>query len=137
MQYKFSIRSLKRLKGVHDDLIRVLVLALQITDMDFGISEGRRTLARQKKLKAAGKSQILNSRHLTGHAVDIFAWHSETATEFGKSSWTKHDLRKVWNAIQTAANLLKVEVKWGGNWRKFMDAPHIELSRKSYPIKGG
>lgn len=130
MMYKFSTRSVKRLKGVHNDLVRVLILALQESTIDFGIAEGKRTLAKQKQYVREGKSQTLNSRHLTGHAVDIYAWAD------GASSWTKKDLRKVWNAIQAAAKLLGVEVKWGGNWRNFQDAPHFELSRAKYPGEG-
>jgi peptidoglycan L-alanyl-D-glutamate endopeptidase CwlK len=64
-------RSLSRLEGVHPDLVRVVKRAAAISDLDFTVLEGLRTLERQRKLRAEGASKTLNSRHLTGHAVDL------------------------------------------------------------------
>ena len=125
--FKFGVRSMRRLKGVHPDLIRALVYALQNSQIDFGIAEGKRTLARQERLKAEGKSRTLNSRHLTGHAVDVYAWVD------GAASWSKSDLREVWRAVRLAGQRLDVAVKWGGNWRNFVDAPHFALDWAKYP----
>ncbi len=47
---------------------------LEISEVDFGITEGLRSRYRQKQLVATGKSQTMNSRHLTGHAVDVVAY---------------------------------------------------------------
>ena len=58
-KYQFSGRSEKHLIGVHPDLVRVARRALELSEVDFGISEGLRTLARQKQLVAAGASQTL------------------------------------------------------------------------------
>lgn len=71
MAYKFSQRSKDRLKGVHPDLQKVMLRAIEITDIDFTVLEGLRSVERQKKLVASGASKTMNSRHLTGHAVDI------------------------------------------------------------------
>jgi len=64
-------RSLKRLEGVHDDLVKVVKLAFDLSPNVFIVTEGLRTLERQKQLLAAGASQRLRSRHQTGHAVDL------------------------------------------------------------------
>lgn len=79
MIYKFSEDSLKRLEGVHPDLVMLVqdVMAMQV--MDFTVAEGVRTLARQKQLVADGKSRTLASKHLVqadgyGHAVDLYPY---------------------------------------------------------------
>ena len=56
-------RDIQRLSGVHPDLVRVITQARK--SADFIVTEGVRTLARQKELVAAGASQTMASRHLT------------------------------------------------------------------------
>lgn len=72
--FKFSSRSENNLQGVNPDLVKVTRRALEISEVDFGITEGLRSRYRQKQLVATGKSQTMNSRHLTGHAVDVVAY---------------------------------------------------------------
>ena len=72
--FKFSSRSEKNLQGVNPELVKVTRRALEISEVDFGITEGLRSRYRQKQLVATGKSQTMNSRHLTGHAVDVVAY---------------------------------------------------------------
>ncbi|MCX2590148.1 M15 family metallopeptidase, partial [Proteus penneri] len=69
-KFRLSRRSEENLRGVHPDLVKVVHRALEITDIDFMVIEGKRNEARQRQLVASGKSQTMNSRHLTGHAVD-------------------------------------------------------------------
>ena len=80
---RYSKRSLGNLKGIHPDLRRVIDRALQQSPYDFIVIEGLRTMQRQRELVANGDSTTMNSRHLTGHAVDLlpvgpngpaFAW---------------------------------------------------------------
>ena len=72
--YTFGKTSMSKLKGVHKDLVSIMVEAISVSPVDFGISEGLRTKERQRELVREGKSQTMNSRHLTGHAVDIFIY---------------------------------------------------------------
>jgi len=72
--YKLGARSKQRLKGVHDDLVKVVERAIEITTVDFTVLEGLRDPERQKTLMESGASQTLNSRHITGHAIDLGAW---------------------------------------------------------------
>ena len=74
MGFSFSRKSLERLKGVHPDLVKVVHKALSLTTQDFSVNEGLRTKDRQQHLVATGKSKALNSRHLTGHAVDLIPY---------------------------------------------------------------
>jgi len=68
-----SQRSRDKLAGVHPDLVRVVERAIELTEIDFVVTEGLRTVERQKQLVAAGASATMNSRHITGHAVDVAA----------------------------------------------------------------
>jgi peptidoglycan L-alanyl-D-glutamate endopeptidase CwlK len=78
MAFKLSKRSMDRLAGVHPDLVAVVHRAISRTEVDFAVLEGLRTEARQRQLVKAGASKTMNSRHLTGHAVDLGAWVGST-----------------------------------------------------------
>lgn len=125
--FKLSQRSKDRLKGVHPDLVKVVEHAIEITTVDFAVLEGLRTPERQKVLKEAGASQTLNSRHITGHAVDLGAWVD------GEVRWDWPLYNQVAKAMKAAAAELNIPIEWGGDWRTFKDGPHFQLPRKEYP----
>lgn len=127
---KLTSRDRERLKGVHPDLIRVVERAAEISDRPFTILEGVRTLARQKKLKAEGATTTLNSRHLTGHAVDI-----APLDENGKATFSWPPFYPLAKVIKQAAKEVGVPITWGGDWKKFVDGPHWELPWKVYPAQ--
>lgn len=118
--------SLDKLKGVHPDLVRVIKRAAATTKVPFIVVEGLRTLTRQKELLKAGATTILNSRHITGHAVDIVPIVN------GKARWDWPLYRKLAPFVFAAAKAEKVPVEWGGDWKSFPDAPHWQLPRKLY-----
>lgn len=120
-------RSRNNLAGVHPDLVRVVELAASKCTVPMVVTEGLRTLERQKMLKAAGKSWTLNSRHLTGHAVDLV-----DADDFG---YDVPDMSAIAKAMKEAAAECDVPIVWGGDW-KSKDTPHFELDRRHYPAKG-
>jgi len=120
-------RSLARLEGVHPDLVRVIKKAAAMSDMDFMVLEGLRTVERQTQLKKQGATKTMNSRHLTGHAVDLAPMFG------GKVSWDwplYHRLAKIVKAAAAAEN---VSLQWGGDWKTFKDGPHWELTWDKYP----
>lgn len=125
--YKLGARSKQRLKGVHDDLVKVVERAIEITTVDFTVLEGLRNPERQKTLMESGASQTLNSRHITGHAVDLGAWVDNQV------DWSWPLYHKIAAAMKEAAKELEVAIVWGGDWRTFKDGPHFELDRKAYP----
>lgn len=127
MTFRLSSRSLKSLEGVHPDLVKVVKRAIQITDIDFVVIEGRRTPARQAELVKAGASKTMKSRHLTGHAVDIVPLLG------GKVRWDWPLYQSLALAIKKAAIDKSVPVEWGGDWRTFKDGPHWQLPRSEYP----
>lgn len=152
MSYTLGTRSSQRLSGVHPDLVAVVKRAIQITEQDFSVLEGIRNINRQRELFKAGKSTTMNSRHLTGHAVDLAPW---------PISWEWEGFYPIAEAMKQAAEELEVDIVWGGAWHlspfngyeglaeeayeeyiefcksqgrePFGDGPHFELSRKTYP----
>ena len=127
MSYRLSTRSRTRLKGVHPDLIAVVERAIQLTGVDFMITEGLRTPQRQAELVRAGASRTLKSRHLTGHAVDV------AAIVDGQVRWDWPLYPRIAEAFRQAARELKTPIFWGGDWPTLRDGPHFELDAKVYP----
>lgn len=120
-------RAERNLDGVHPDLVRVVRHAARISAVAFTVTEGRRSLQRQRQLRAAGASHTLNSRHLTGHAVDL------AAKVGGQVRWDWPLYVSLAEAMKRAARAERVEITWGGDWRKLRDGPHFELSWRAYP----
>lgn len=121
MTYVLGPKSLERLQGVHPDLVRVVKHAIAMSPVDFTVLEGLRTLDRQKQLMAQGATKTMNSRHLTGHAVDL------APVIDGTVSWDWPLYHKLAPAVKQAAKELGVAITWGGDWRSFKDGPHWEL----------
>ena len=125
MSYKLGTRSMQSLSGVHPDMVAVVKKAIEITGVDFTVIEGIRNINRQRELFKAGKSTTMNSRHITGHAVDMVPWPVD---------WEDLERFEVMSeAMKTAAEELEIPIVWGGDWKSFYDAPHFELDRKVYP----
>ncbi len=124
MPYTLGNRSLQNLSGVHPDLVAVVKRAVEITEQDFSVIEGIRNINRQRELVKTGKSTTMNSRHLTGHAVDIAPW---------PISWDWEHFYPIADAMKQAAEELDVALEWGGDWKSFPDGPHYQLSRKTHP----
>jgi len=123
-----SKTSRARLSAVHPDLRRVIEAAAEATTVPFVVTEGIRSLTRQKELLAAGASTTLRSRHLTGHAVDL------AALVGGKVRWDWPLYDRLGEIVKDAARGLKIPVEWGGDWLKFRDGPHFQLPWKEYPL---
>jgi peptidoglycan LD-endopeptidase CwlK len=123
MSYVLGKRSKERLEGVHPDLVAVVERAITISNVDFTVLEGVRTKERQtRNLFAKGASKTMNSRHITGHAVDLAPW---------PISWEKEEFIPIVKAMRQAAEELGIDVVHGHDWG--WDSPHHELSRKTYP----
>lgn len=138
-----------RLRGVDPKLVAVVKRAIQLTKVDFGVSEGLRTVETQRKYVAQGKSQTMNSKHITGKAVDLVAYVN------GKVSWELNLYDDIADAMAKAGRELGVPIRWGAAWnipditkwdksmeeamnfyidsrrmqgaRPFIDGPHFEL----------
>jgi len=143
MTFKLGKRSLDRLTGVHSDLVAVVHRAISRSAVDFTVVEGLRDIERQRKLVKAGASKTMDSRHLTGHGVDLGAWVG------GSVRWDWPLYLKIAEAVRTASTELNTPIRWGGTWgllsaingpitasvlhKEFPDGPHFELPRARYP----
>lgn len=138
MPFQLSAKSQERLAGVHPDLRRVVERAIELTTVDFIVTQGNRTPAEQAALYAQGRTKpgpkvtwTLNSRHVGGFAVDLAPWRD------GGIDWDDNGKRGLWpriaEAMLAAAAELKVPITWGGKWSKTPDRPHFELPADRYP----
>lgn len=154
MTFILGKESKAKLKDVHSDLAKIVEAAIKITKVDFCVEEGLRSVERQKKLVAAKASRTMNSRHLTGHAVDLVAMVGI------QKRWDWPLYYDIARAMQTTANDLKIKLRWGGVWDKllneykdpelevfhyvtreklrmkksvYIDGPHFELNWADYP----
>jgi len=124
---KLDARAERALSGIHPDLARIVRRAAQNATVDFTVTEGLRTAERQRRLVAAGASRTMNSRHLTGHAVDL------AAKVGGQVRWDWPLYARLAETMKAAAADLGLPLAWGGDWRSFRDGPHFELPREDYP----
>lgn len=148
--FNLSNRSLSQLEGVNPDLVRVCKTAIELTKIDFGITQGLRTEEQQRELLRLGATTTMRSKHLTGDAVDVVAYIGS------RISW-EHDLYcEIAEAFRVAAREHEVKIRWGGAWtvpsiaqysgsmrqaqheyilsrreegrRPFIDGPHFEIN---------
>lgn len=155
--FKFSQRSLDKLKRVHPDLVKVITEALAVSVVDFGVTEGLRSIERQEELVEKKLSHTMKSKHLQqedgwGHAVDLVPYVG------GKVSWDWPHIFLMAEAIQSRIRHSQYpKIRWGGAWTllnvnkspkelqegyvaycrtvgrtPFLDGPHFEIIQ---PIK--
>ena len=120
--FTLSSRSNQSLHGVDPSLVRVVKRAIQITEQDFVVIEGLRTLSRQKQLVAKGFSKTLNSKHIVGRAVDIIP-HPVPG------DWDQYTIEQwamIAKAMKVAAAEQGVALEWGYDIWKW-DKPHYQL----------
>lgn len=129
--------SIKKLKGVHPDLVKVITHAVEKwTDpaLTFVVTCGVRTIEEQKLLVAKGASKTMRSRHIPAangysHAVDL------AMVLNGKARWDWPLYDKLAKAIKASAKVCKVPLEWGGDWVSFKDGPHFQLPWVTYTGK--
>lgn len=140
--FKFSKKSLDKLNTCHEDLQLIMKTSISISDIDFGISEGHRSIELQNKYFKEGKSKIDGVTKKGKHncnpsmAVDVYLYIN------GKASWDNESLSYVSGVIHAVTEMLHKQkkishkIRWGGNWdmdgeilvdQSFDDRPHFEL----------
>jgi peptidoglycan L-alanyl-D-glutamate endopeptidase CwlK len=122
-------RDKARLAGVHPDLVALVEAARQ--QVPFIVVEGMRTRERQAALVKSGASRTMDSRHLTGHAVDL------APTVDSEVRWDWPLFYPMAKAMKDAAKARGIALVWGGDWPRFRDGPHFELNRDVYPAGSG
>ncbi|WP_163637760.1 M15 family metallopeptidase [Morganella morganii] len=134
-RFKFSQRSENNLRGVNPVLVQIIRRALELSEYDFAVIEGLRTPEKQAEYVSKGSSQTRNSRHLTGHAVDILPSAMKPGMDWNENA---HLFEPILQAIKQAADELGVILRFGKNWQsdpslpvqtRFHDYPHVEIPR--------
>lgn len=126
-------RTTRNLQKVHPDLVKVFRLAEEMhPGADPVVTEGARTVERQKEMVAKGASKTMNSRHIIAsngyaHALDV------AFIIGGKVNWSWPLYQAFAVTMKKAAKKLGIPIEWGGDWRTFKDGPHFQLPFKSYP----
>ncbi len=127
--------SQKRLAKVHPELasrIQALIEGLAQQGLQIEVVQGLRTFAEQDALFAQGRTKpgpIVTrarggqSNHNYGLAVDLVPFNN------GQPNWNAP--LSVWTTIGMAAHNLGLQ--WGGDWKKFVDKPHVQLPGMSVP----
>lgn len=121
---KLNATSLTRLRGVDANLIALAKKAREISPIPFEITEGLRTMERQRYLVKTGKSRTLKSYHLRGKAMDFVAMPE------GKVSWDLKDYKAiVEKAFKPAAKALGLsdKITYGVYWKSIVDGPHVQI----------
>lgn len=148
MEYEFGKRSLDNLKNVHPDLVKVMMTAITNSPVDFTITEGLRSQARQQELYAQGRTKkgikvtnVDGVKKLSNHqdeadskkdnlgsAVDLYPFFLGQVQVNHKD--TVKNLKLIAAHIKKVAAELKIGITWGGDWKNPYDPPHFELKRK-------
>ena len=134
MALSFGPKSLAELAGVKPQLQRLAHRALALTAQDFSITDGLRTMAEQQELLARGATTTLNSKHLTGDAIDAVPFIG------GKPRWEWPPTYHVAAAVQLAARELGILIRWGGVWDRTLNdlptgAAQLEEEVNAYVVR--
>jgi len=145
--------SLRNLATVNPKLQLLCAEAIKETPIDFRVTEGLRSLSRQKHMVEIKASKTMDSKHLTGDAVDIVPWD-------GGPRWEWPLIYRLAEHIRKIAVINSISLHWGGVWdltlsftytvsppeelviayvarqkakgeKAFLDGPHFELCKMS------
>ena len=136
-----SRRDLERLAGVHPLLAETVRVCYAMSPLPLTVLEGLRTLDRQREYVRIGASRTLDSRHLTGHAVDL------GVLDGADVSWHWPLYYRLAILMRQAAEVTGAKLVWGGVWDKRMDeytrtcAEEVRMYgnrwHKTHPGEGG
>lgn len=128
-KFKFSQRSLDNLKGIHPKLAQVVYRAIQITDIDFAVTDGLRTAEEAAANRAKGTSYRKRSKHEDGLAVDLTPYVNGKPVQGKEEDWPYFNQLSKW--MFQAAEEVGVKIEWGGNWK------YVIVDGKEVPFKDG
>lgn len=109
-----SRRDVERLAGLHPMLAETVRVCYAASPLPLTVLEGVRTLDRQREYVRTGASRTLNSRHLTGHAVDLGVMDGNDV------SWHWPLYYRLAIIMRQAAEVTGAVLIWGGVWDRPM-----------------
>ena len=114
-------RSLDGLKPEFREKVDLLIDKIEEEGLHIFVFETTRTKERQTLLVKNGASKTMKSKHIEGLAVDF------VAKKNGKWTWDTSD-KEVLRTYQRFGELAReVGLTWGGDWKKFVDMPHVQM----------
>lgn len=145
--FRFGKQSEVYLATVKPELQALAQCALGLSDVDFAVVQGARTLDQQMRLFGQGRTQAecgavnvppayaqpdkpkvtwtLKSNHIGGYAIDVCPYVD------GALNWDDDGKLGLWphiaDAFKRASILLGTPVYWGGDWTGKKDRPHFSL----------
>ena len=126
MIFKLRKKSLANLQGVNPELVQFIKsLEGRMCPVDFCITEGLRTKERQKELFDAGKSKTMNSKHLTGNAIDICIILPRCRNVWDKKEFPERKKCIDWIKGEAIRQNVITKLRFGADWGR--DWPHIEM----------
>lgn len=93
------------------------------------VYETIRTEEQQREYVKTGKSQTMKSYHLVGQALDFVP-----VEEGGRTNWNGYMSSNIQLAVKKAKEL---GFEWGGDWKDFIDRPHLQYNYKGYGTDKG
>ena len=145
MGYSLGVKSLAKLNTVDVRLQAVVKRAIELSKLDFSVTDGLRTAEQQQVLYKKGASTkdgyTKKSVHQSGFAVDLVPFVN------GKLVWDVEGCITIAEAVREAAEELGEGIRWGGTWTiitgttepiselvkvnptRFFDGPHYELRK--------
>ncbi|MFJ8365055.1 SH3 domain-containing protein [Bacillus cereus] len=88
------------------------------------IYETIRTVEQQREYVRKGASQTMRSYHLVGQALDFVPIQSN-----GTEDWNGYNKEPWASAIRYTK---QIGFEWGGDWKGFVDSPHLQYNYKGY-----
>jgi peptidoglycan L-alanyl-D-glutamate endopeptidase CwlK len=143
----FGKNSTNQISTCHVYIQKILHRALEMSIVDFGVSEGHRSVDRQNMLFLMGRSKIdgvdRKGKHnkIPSEAADIYAYTPNKEYR-RKISYDKSHLSYIAGVITAACHQLNKDgdinctIRWGANWNRngiidldqsFDDYPHFEI----------
>ncbi|WP_371410613.1 M15 family metallopeptidase [Bacillus toyonensis] len=95
------------------------------------VYETTRSIEKQRENVNKGASRTMDSYHLVGQALDF------VPTKGAKTLWDGYHNADIQRAVHYAKS---IGFEWGGDWKGFVDSPHLQYSYPSQPtddITGG
>jgi peptidoglycan L-alanyl-D-glutamate endopeptidase CwlK len=121
-RFRLSQHSRNELIPVHPKLRQCVELAITLTDVDFRVNEGLRTVAEQKKAVASGNSRTMHSKHL--RQSDGFVWAVDLVAldKDSKVTWDFQTYGHIAFAMDRAATQLAIanHIRWGCAWDRVL-----------------
>ncbi len=136
VSFTFGSRSEGELVGVHPKLVAIVRRALEVTQIDFAVIDGLRTIEQQNEYVRTGASKTMASKHLPqadgfSHAVDL------VPCVFGKPRWEWPLIFQVAAAVKQAAIEQGVPITWGAIWDQPLNqqGPNLAAAVESYKVR--